>query len=150
MDGFQESVMVALLPTESSWCRQMLPHLTLVYVGEIPDLSPTIQGELLKAAMTIATSFAPLSLAVMGVERFGEPDNPVDVLLMENNSTLLSIQLGVERWSASNQVDEFPFTPHCTIGPPGAIVGVTVPQEISFDRVLVGYGSENTSYKLVG
>lgn len=150
MDGFMESVMVALLPTESSWCRQNLPHLTLVYVGEIPDLSLTVHGELLKAAMTISMSFGPLTLAVMGVERFGEPDNPVDVLLLENTPRLSSIQLSVEQWSASIRVDEFPFTPHCTIGPPGAIVGITVPEQISFDRVLVAYGSENTSYKLVG
>lgn len=147
MDGFNESVMVALLPRTSEWCRIELPHLTLAYVGEIPDLQPSTWSDLLKAAITISSSFAPIVVSVLGVERFGEPDNPVDVLLLDSSPDLMAIQRTVDDW----ETGQFrAFRPHCTIGPPGAIVGITVPTEISFDRCVVSYGSQNTSYKLVG
>jgi hypothetical protein len=42
MSEFDSSVMVALLPTTTYWCHQELPHVTLIYAGQIPDLKPTV------------------------------------------------------------------------------------------------------------
>lgn len=140
-----EGVMVCLIPTSSEWCRIELPHLTLVYVGKVSDLTTTVYNELLKATMSLSMSYGPIVLDSVGVERFGDPDvDPVDVIVMEPSSYLQAMRRSVQEWNGS----EHPFTPHVTIGPPGSIVGVTIPKSIVFDRIQVSWGEEQTSYKL--
>ncbi len=48
MNDFQDSVMVALLPTTSEWCHIELPHMTLVYAGEKKNLKATAFNDLAK------------------------------------------------------------------------------------------------------
>ncbi len=66
MDDFSDSVMIALLPTTSDWCHIELPHLTLVYVGEMDDLKPTVFNELAKDAAMLAMMARPITLNVIG------------------------------------------------------------------------------------
>jgi 2'-5' RNA ligase len=143
-DGAAEkSVMVALLPVYTDWCKIELPHLTLVYAGEIANLSPTAFNSLAKDAMTIAMLSRPITLRVMGVEVFGT-DEKVDALKLQSTPELMSMRAIVEDWNAS----EHPFNPHCTIGPtegfgpnPNRVYG-EIPRYLVFDRVMVGWGEE--------
>lgn len=145
MEDFQNSVMVALLPTTSDWCHIALPHLTLVYVGEIPTLKPTAYNELAKIAIAIALSCESLTLNIMGIDILGNVDK-VEVLLLEPSPALLAMRSVVESWNGS----EFPFKPHTTIGPLGSNGGAVLPSSLIFDRVMVGWGASQLTYKLGG
>ncbi len=141
MDDFDDSVMVALLPVTSDWCRIEVPHLTLVYVGEKKDLKPTVFNELAKDAALIAMLSNPIMLKVMGTDIFGEEDK-VDVLRLQPTPELWAMRRAVERWNAS----EYPFKPHATIGPTGTLV--ETPTYLAFNRIMVGWGKENLTFWL--
>lgn len=144
MDDFNDSVMVALLPTFSHWCRIELPHLTLVYAGEKKDLENTgAYNELAKDACTIAMLSPAITVRVLGPEVFGDIDK-VDVLRLEPSQELLAMRKLVESWNAS----EFPFKPHVTIGPTGAGVPVDYPRLLTFDRIMVCWGKEYLTFRL--
>lgn len=143
---FEDSVMVALIPTTSDWCAIDLPHLTLVYAGKIPDLPPTAFNELAKVALDIAFQFSPIVVDVLGTDTFGggSDDSPmVDVLLLRPIEPLLQMRMMLERWSAS----EHPFAPHVTVGPIGSGKDQT-PDAIMFDRIMVAWGPEHLTYRL--
>lgn len=144
MDDFSESVMIALLPITSDWCRIELPHLTLVYVGEKKDLKLSVFNELAKDASTLAMLSNPLMLKVMGVEMFGDfGSEKVDILRLQPNPELWSMRRVVEKWNAS----EFPFQPHCTIGPSG-VYRQDIPTYLAFNRIMVGWGKEYITFDL--
>lgn len=145
MDDFSDSVMIALLPTSSDWCKIDLPHLTLVYAGEKDDHPETAFNELAKDACTIAMLSNRLHTRVLGTEVFGEEDK-VDVLRLELSPELLAMRKIVEHWNAS----QFPFRPHVTVGPAGEGDQLICPQTISFDRVMVGWGEERLTFNLKG
>lgn len=147
VNSHDDGVMVALIPTTSEWCKIQLPHMTLVYVGKVSDLTTSIHNELLKAAMSLSMSYGQIALACSGVERFGDPDvDPVDVITLDASVELEAMRRVVQQWNGS----EHPFAPHVTIGPPGSIVGVTIPTSITFDSIQVCWGEERTGYKLLG
>lgn len=138
MVDFDDSVMIALLPTYSDWCKIKIPHMTLVYVGETKDLRPGSFNELAKDASSIAMLSGPITLRVTGVEVFGGGDEEkVDVLTLQASSELLAMRRTVESWNAS----EHPFNPHCTIGPAGSFLEFP-PHVVSFDRISVHWGKE--------
>jgi 2'-5' RNA ligase len=145
---FKQSAMIALLPVTTDWCRIELPHLTLVYAGEIDKLKLTDFNELAKDASTIAMLARPLTLEVLGLEVFGnwtdDPDDKVDVYRLRPTSELLSMRRTVERWNKS----EFPFNPHVTIGPTGQFNQYPAPRLLAFDRVLVGWGNEYLTFRM--
>lgn len=138
-----DSVMIALLPITSDWCRIELPHLTLVYAGLKSDLQPTIFNELAKDAAMLAMLSRTITLRVTGVELFGRGDEPkVDVLRLQPSPELLAMRRTVEKWNAS----EFPFNPHCTIGPPGTFIDW--PRYLAFNRIMVGWGKESLVFSM--
>lgn len=145
MNEFFNDGMIALLPTTSDWCRIDLPHLTVVYLGKISDLMISSQNELIKQALNLSIKFSPFALYVQSVEEFGD-DNPVDVLLLDTSPELEQWHESFKDWDKSDHS----FNPHCTVGPKGAIVGLTVPEILVFDRILVSWGEEKTIYKLLG
>jgi 2'-5' RNA ligase len=144
VDDVKNSVMVALLPTTSYWCKQDLPHMTLVYAGEIPDLRPTVQNELTKAALDLSMTYRKFTLDVIRVGELG--DNPkVEVLLLKPTQELIAMRKVVEPWNGS----EFKvFKPHATIGPVGSS-GKIIPSTLTFDRIMVGWGDNRVEYKLL-
>ncbi len=142
MNDFNDSVMVALLPTTSEWCRIDLPHLTLVYAGQRQNLKPTSFNELAKDAASISMLTMPIFLKVMGVEIFGDEDK-VDVLRLQPSPELLSMRRVLESWNAS----EYSFNPHVTIGPTGSFFE-NPPGHISFNRVMVQWGKESLTFWL--
>ncbi len=141
MDDFSGSVMIALLPTTNDWCRIELPHMTLVYVGEIEDLKPTVFNELAKDVSMLAALTNPITLKVMGVEIFGDEDK-VDVLRLQTTPEVGAMRRAVEHWNAS----EYPFRPHATIGPTGS--SIENPGYITFNRLMVGWGKEALTFWL--
>ena len=143
MNDFQESVMVALLPVSTSWSKLELPHLTLVYAGEIPDLPLTAFNDLAKDAAALAALTRPLSLPVTEVEVFGDEEK-VDVLRVRSSPELLAMRHALEKWNAS----KYPFRPHATIGPVGSRTLVPIPEQITFDRIHVGWGEESLCFWL--
>lgn len=138
------SVMLALLPTQTDWCKIKLPHMTLVYAGEIDkDVRPTDFNVLAKDACSIAQMSSPFAVKVIGKEVFGDEDK-VDVLCLEPVPILRAMRHFVERWNASQYKE---FKPHCTIGPEGSFVE-NLPMYLSFDRVAVGWGEELLTFNL--
>lgn len=137
-----ESVMIALLPTTTEWSELMLPHLTLVYAGLKKNLRPTDFNEIAKDAAMLASLSNSIGLKVMKKETFGEARD-VDVFRLQPSTELWAMRRAVERWNAS----EFPFNPHVTIGPTGTHVDF-VPSYIRFDKIFVGWGDENLTFRL--
>lgn len=134
MEDHSGSAMIALLPVTTDWCKIELPHLTVVYAGEIAELSPGDYSDLGKDVLDISREFSPLCLDVIGMDVFGD-EEPVDVLLLEKSQLLLSMRAKVERWNAS----QHDFKPHVTVGPVGSLDG-RVPNKLLFDRVHLGWG----------
>lgn len=143
MINYSESAMIALLPTDSEWCKILLPHMTLVYAGELKDLKPPDQNEMAKDAATIAAMSRPITLRVLGTDVFGDED-PVDVLSFIPTPEVQAMRRVVERWNKS----EHPFRPHATIGPAGTALSVPIPTYVRFDRVIMSWGNDHMSFNL--
>lgn len=147
MEDHKESVMIALLPITSDWCHIKMPHLTLVYAGELEKLAPGDFNKLAKDAASLAMMSRPITLRVTGREMFGnwstDPENAVDVYRLQPSTELAAMRHFVEDWNAS----EHPFNPHVTIGPPNTIVEFP-PTYVAFDRICVGWGTEYLTFWL--
>jgi 2'-5' RNA ligase len=141
-----EGVMLAFLPTDGSWCKQPLPHMTLVYAGTMDDVSYTAFGDLAKDALSVARLVRrPFSLDVLGIEQFGDEGQKVDVLKLQSTSTVELARRHVQMWNAS----EKPFTPHATIGPEGSAEG-EIPTALYFDRIVAVWGPKTLTFRLGG
>lgn len=144
MEDYKESAMIALLPISSEWCKIDCPHLTLVYAGEIGDLSPTVFNELAKDASMLAAMNGIITLKVLGVEPFGyAEEQKVDALRFRPTPELMAMRRAVEKWNKS----EFDFNPHATIGPFGSYDN-NRPSFVAFDRVMVGWGKEQLVFSM--
>lgn len=139
-------VMIAFLPSgDTSWCKQDLPHLTLVYAGDIADLPPTAFNELAKDAISVARMTKPFTLDVLGIDVFGSDETEkVDVLSMQKTPALYTARRIVEHWNASEYKE---LSPHVTVGPQGSADGV-IPTKIYFDRLLAAWGNRQLTFQL--
>lgn len=141
-----DSAMIALLPMTDDWCKIDLPHMTLVYAGKLDDLNASEFNEMAKDASSLASICRPLYLKVKGTEVLGKGDeeNPlVDALILQPTQELLAMRRAVDHWNAS----EFPFKPHCTIGPTGLPVE-NRPYSLAFDRIMVAWGDDQLTFRL--
>lgn len=140
-DKFDQSVMIALLPITSNWCKIELPHMTLVYAGKINDLEEGAFNEMAKDAASLAAMNRPLALEVFRKEQFGnwteDPSDVVDVYRLRAKPELLGMRNTVKRWDRS----EHDFNPHVTIGPAGTVADFE-PSVIAFDRIGVFWGRD--------
>lgn len=110
-------VMIAYLPESGDWCKQDLPHMTLVYCGTIDQLQESDLNTMGKDAISAARITGPFSLPVTSVEVFGEGEEAVDVLVLYPTPQLLLARNVVSHWNKSEFKD---FKPHATIGPEGS------------------------------
>jgi 2'-5' RNA ligase len=145
MSQYPEHVMVALFPTTGYWTELELPHMTLVYAGEISDLNFTDQTELAKLALDFSLRYPPQILTVADLEVFGEPPKEVDVFTVIPSEDVLDMRDELELWDVS----EHSFNPHVTIGPRGTFQGLR-PQTLTFTSIAVCWGDNRTVYALVG
>lgn len=139
-----DGVMLAFLPTNGSWCKQELPHMTLVYCGTIDDVSYAQFGDIAKDAISVARLVRrPFSLDVLGIEQFGDEGQKVDVLKLGGTPLIDMARRHVQIWNAS----EKPFTPHATIGPEGSAEG-ELPTQLFFDRIVAVWGPKQLVFRL--
>lgn len=143
MDEFEQSVMVALLPTTTNWCKIDFPHVTIIYAGEIPELNPSLRNDLAKQALSVTTSFPPLVVDVLAVDEFGS-EEMVDVLLLRPTPELNYFYNKFKMWDNGGHPT---FKPHATIGPMGSAKD-QVPNVLILDRICVSWGKENLVYAL--
>ena len=139
-------VMLAFLPAgDTSWCKQDLPHLTLVYCGDIADLEPTAFNDLAKDGITVARTMKPFMLDVLGVDVFGaDSEAKVDALSLQPTPDLFTARKLVEHWNASQFKD---LSPHVTVGPQGSADG-TIPTKLYFDRLAAVWGNRQLVFNL--
>lgn len=139
-----QGAMIAFLPVDGSWCKQELPHMTLVYAGTIDKLAPGDFNSLAKDAAMIAMLFRPFSLQVTHLDVFGDEDK-VDVLRFRPTPELMAARRTISKWNASSHE----FNPHATIGPAQQFIDARdFPRMIGFDRVMVGWGIESLTFNL--
>lgn len=138
-----DGVMIAYLPTDGSWCKQPLPHMTLVYAGTLRDHEYSDFNRLAKDAIMMSRLTAPFSLNVTGVEVFGDEEK-VDVLTLSSTPELIRARELVEPWNRSEHRE---FKPHATVGPIGSARGV-LPTKLHFDRIIVCFGNEEMIFRL--
>lgn len=142
MDGYSNSVMVALLPINGGFSKLELPHLTLVYAGELTDQPSGRFNEMAKVASLIGSVFGKITLTSMGLDVFGD-DEKVTVLRLFPTPELMAMRKLVEQWNASKH----PFNPHVTIAPQG--VSVTgYPSLVTFDKLAICFGEEKLEFRL--
>lgn len=143
MGDYPDSAMIALIPTTTYWCKIELPHMTLVYAGDITNLSQGSHNELAKAALSLAMSNSPVVLKVLGLDVFGDGDERVDVLRLEPTPQIMAMRSAVESWNASQYTD---YKPHATVGPAGLADPMKMPQFLEFDQIMCSWGDQQTSY----
>ena len=137
-------VMIALLPAgDTSWCRQDLPHCTLVYVGDNPPLS--MRPELEKASSSLAETFPIFVANIVGVDILGPADNRVDVMLLDS-PRFRYMREAVEQFNGSEYKE---FKPHATIGPHTGEKN-PIPLTLRFDRVILAWGEDRVTWFLHG
>lgn len=135
--------MIALLPTTSEWCKQELPHMTVVYLGDIELLDIDAYSRLCKRAGAVAQVCSSISTKVMGTEILGDEEK-VNTLKLEPTPQLLAIREFFDEWDES----EFDFHPHCTIGPADGLSPEFVPMCLVFDRIMLGWGDDVITFNL--
>lgn len=141
-------VMLAFLPAETYWCKQPLPHMTLVYCGTVEDVSFAQFNDIAKDALSVVRLMRrPFVLDVTGVDVFGGNDDgpKVDVLTLGVTPQLQMARRLVQMWNAS----QHPFNPHTTVGPEGSAEG-DLPTQLYFDRLLASWGPKRLIFRLGG
>lgn len=155
------TAMIAYLPDDGSWCKQDLPHMTLVYAGEVADLQTSDFNALAKDAITAFRLTRTFSLNVTSVEVLGEGAEAVDALVFHPTPELLAARDLVKHWNKSQYTD---YKPHATIGPVGSafvsevpyrgstieeggeqrrrMQRFTIPTRLYFSRIAVCWGDE--------
>lgn len=145
-DGHSTSAMVALLPDgDTSWCLQTLPHVTLVYAGQVDDAAPGTRERLEQACADLALAHAPMTVPVTGVDTFGREER-VDVLTLATDR-LATLRSAVEWANASEFIE---FKPHATVGPEGSAASIDVPATLTFSRLVLSWGHDDVTWFLVG
>lgn len=141
---FSNSSMIAFLPDQGDWCEQDLPHMTLVFTGEIDALSPLVKNILLKETFLLSASMDPFTLRVTGLEKFGAEDK-VDVYTLEKTKDLINARYHVSVYDKS----EFDFSPHVTIGKHRADRTMkNAPKFLTFSNIVFSWGLEKIVYPL--
>jgi 2'-5' RNA ligase len=143
MDNQSNSIMVAVLPQTSDWCKLELPHTTIIYGGEVTSSKPTMFNELAKLASNVAENTSEFLAKVTDVSVFGEEEK-VSVLVLERTEELLKLRRRFEKWDDS---DFSRYKPHATIGPEGTVIN-PVPMYLVFDRLAVVWGDQILSFRL--
>lgn len=152
MNSNETNIIVALIPQDSSWTKVETPHMTLVSIGNVEDLKVNRFNELAKDVASIAMLSNPIMAKVMGKDVMGT-DQRVDVLLIDPSPEILSIHRMLRDWDNG----DFPsFEPHVTVGPEGSwnqnwdmsTNGMPMPMYITFDRIMILWGSEKLPFWL--
>lgn len=97
------------------WARPESLHLTLAFLGEIPEEELEKLG---KAMLSIGDSFAPLTVRAGGLGAFPGPNRPRVVWLgLQGGQSLAALQAALTRELRQRDLawDDKPFKPHLTL-----------------------------------
>lgn len=157
------TAMIAFLPSTAPWCKQDLPHMTLVFAGEIEGRDKSDFNAMGKDAITAARVIRTFSLTVTEVRQLGDEGEEVDALIFYPTPQLLVARQMVESWNQSEHKD---FLPHVTIGPAGSAFAEEVPEtayldetyrakrkntlpaSVYFDRLAICWGDDKMIFSL--
>jgi 2'-5' RNA ligase len=152
-------VIIAFLPVDGSWAKIDFPHMTLCHAGITDNLNEADFNIMAKDAISASRLTGTFSLAVTGVEEFGEGVDKVDVLTLYPTPQLLLARRLVEKWDTG----EFPeFKPHVTIGPIGSAAAIVestpvysegyrrqaLPTKIYFNRIAACWGDKRLIFNI--
>lgn len=162
-----DTAMIAFLPSNAPWCKQDLPHMTLVFAGKIEGRDKADFNAMGKDAISAARVIRTFSLTVIEVRELGDEGEEVDALIFYPTPQLLVARQMVERWNQSEYKD---FLPHATIGPAGSAFADdvppndyggpgyendfqrkrrnTLPASVYFDRLAVCWGDDKMIFSL--
>lgn len=139
-----DSVMIALLPITTDWCKIDLPHLTLVFSGLVTDHPAGDFNAMAKDVSDLAQLARPIVLSVMKTDKLGPPEEPVSALILRPTTELIAMRNFVKKWDRSDYPE---YIPHATIGPYPS--GDTVPPSLlAFDRIMVAWGNDQITFRL--
>jgi hypothetical protein len=137
--------------------------MTLAYAGPIADLKESDLNAMTKDAISAARVTGTFSLNVTSVDRLGEGEDEVDVLMLHATPQLLVARNIVSKWDRSGFPD---YKPHATIGPVGSAfadkvgyiddsnydspygevnryrLGDAFPDKLYFNRIVVTWGDK--------
>lgn len=157
------TAMIAFLPSNAPWCKQDLPHMTLVFAGEIEGRDKSEFNAMGKDAISAARVTRTFSLTVTEVKELGDEGEEVDALIFYPTPQLLVARQMVQGWNKSEHTD---FLPHATIGPAGSALADDIPQNayvdenyaakrkntlpasVYFDRLAVCWGDDKMIFSL--
>lgn len=140
-----ENIMIALLPTNTEWCKIDCPHLTLVFSGKVADHPVYDFNAMAKDASALASISSPIIGEITGIERMGPPEEPVAALMIRPSVEILAMRSFLEKWDRSEWPD---YKPHATIGPyPVGLSGMDV-RSLVFDRIMVAWGDTQLVFSL--
>lgn len=154
----RDDAMIAFLPTDDSWCQQEFAHMTLVYAGEISEITEGDFSAFAKDMLSVSRVTGSFSLPVLAVEEFGEDMDAVDVLVFHPSPALMIARNFVMRWNKSEHVD---YRPHATIGPAGSAFNIAqgyadgyrkkgLPQSLYFSKIVATWGDKKLIFNLNG
>lgn len=139
-----DSVMIALLPITTDWCKQDLPHVTLVFSGLVTDHKPTDFNIMAKDVADIALIAKPFGLSVTGTEKLGPPEEQVSALMLRPTPELMALRNSLKQWDMSDYPS---YIPHATIGPYPS--GDTIPpSQLAFDRLMIAWGDQQLTFSM--
>jgi 2'-5' RNA ligase len=125
--------------------------MTLVFAGPIDGAPESLHKDLLFSTSLLAAVMRPFSLIALGVEKFGEGVDMVDVLRLIPTPELLTARTAVE---SMNKSSFSTYKPHVTIGPVGSADDQSrlfgLPLSVYFDRVVACWGDEYLVFPLRG
>jgi 2'-5' RNA ligase len=145
-----DNIIIALIPSETDWCKIDFPHVTLVYGGKIADAKSFWLNEMAKAVSSLSMIVQPIFLKITGLETMGNGEQ-VDVLRLQSTPELLAMRSFLQQWDNG----EFPdYHPHATIGPvgtgPSNMSNPLIPMPIALylDRIAVCWGETKLTFWL--
>ena len=143
-------VMICLYPKAGTclWASSP-PHLTLAFCGLV-GATDVEEFSLFQAAKRISL-YGPVSAFTQGVDTFGPPERPEQVVTLEVTERLQSIRDIVLPFHRSQFME---FRPHITINQGLDLTQTTLgddryDHEITFDRVAVHYGDKIAMWRLL-
>lgn len=92
----------------------------------------------------IAIMQPPLYLKTTGLSVFGDDTEKVNVITLQPSPEVWALHRALDEWDSG----DYPFSPHCTIGPVELGVPDVIPRAIGFNRVYCGYGTEGMVFNM--
>lgn len=143
-DGYDDSIMVALLPKGETGSKLELPHLTVIYGGEIPEMTARETFDLIGTFISVMDGTPIPPLKVTGLEIFGD-DEKVEVLTFASNPELDRLRTIFEPHHKSQYKE---FKPHLTMGPVGSVRNKNLPDTVEFNRLILAFGDRKITENL--